>query len=191
MLAECERPGASVAAVALAHRLNANVVHKWRRAANAGTAAVASFLPVALPAPAPAVQQDIRVEVRRGARTMTIVWQARLRPIAPPGCESCCGDPHRRDTCRSVRKENHLKYLCPPRIYLQVHTFENVPFSLTAHLFNGQHLKQLAQQLRRLQVAADSQEGGRAHFLTILVVFLTFSSALRLTARQSIVFLTT
>ena len=74
VLAECARPGASVAAVALAHSLNANVVHKWRRAANAGTAAVASFIPVALSAPATAVQQDIRVEVRRGATTMTIVW---------------------------------------------------------------------------------------------------------------------
>jgi transposase len=31
VLAECSQPGASVAAVALAHGLNANVVHKWRR----------------------------------------------------------------------------------------------------------------------------------------------------------------
>ena len=74
VLAECTRPGASVAAVALAHSLNANVVHKWKRAANAGTTAVTSFVPVALPATASAVQQDIRVEVRRGATTMTIVW---------------------------------------------------------------------------------------------------------------------
>lgn len=76
VLAECARPGASVAAVALAHSLNANVVHKWRRAANAATAAVASFIPVALPVPAraTAVHQDIRVKVRRGATTMTIVW---------------------------------------------------------------------------------------------------------------------
>src|SRR6218665_3270250 len=31
VLAECGLPGASVAAIALAHGLNANVVHKWRR----------------------------------------------------------------------------------------------------------------------------------------------------------------
>jgi transposase len=31
VLAECRRPGASVSAVALAHGLNANVVHKWPR----------------------------------------------------------------------------------------------------------------------------------------------------------------
>jgi transposase len=31
VLAQCSQPGASVAAVALAHGLNANLVHKWRR----------------------------------------------------------------------------------------------------------------------------------------------------------------
>jgi len=73
VLAECAQPGASVAAVALAHGLNANVVHKWRRKPGEAAAPVASFIPVALPAPA-AVPQDIRMELRRGATTMTIVW---------------------------------------------------------------------------------------------------------------------
>jgi len=31
VLAECERPGASVAKVAMAHGVNANLVHGWRR----------------------------------------------------------------------------------------------------------------------------------------------------------------
>jgi transposase-like protein len=31
VLAECDEPGASVAAVAQSHGLNANLVHKWRR----------------------------------------------------------------------------------------------------------------------------------------------------------------
>lgn len=31
VLAACDEPGASVAAVAHAHGLNANLVHKWRR----------------------------------------------------------------------------------------------------------------------------------------------------------------
>jgi len=31
ILAECERPGASIAKVALAHGVNANLVHGWRR----------------------------------------------------------------------------------------------------------------------------------------------------------------
>ncbi|MBI5260078.1 MAG: transposase, partial [Burkholderiales bacterium] len=30
VMAECEAPGASVAKVAMAHGINANVVHRWR-----------------------------------------------------------------------------------------------------------------------------------------------------------------
>ena len=53
ILAECERPGASIAAIAMAHGVNANLVHKWRaRAAKrqdiAVTAPNASFVPVPL-----------------------------------------------------------------------------------------------------------------------------------------------
>ena len=78
VLSECAQPGASVASVAMSHGINANVVHKWRRLANSAATPVpvpaASFIPVALPAPATAPQQDIRVELRRGATTMTITW---------------------------------------------------------------------------------------------------------------------
>ena len=74
ILGECAQPGASVASIAMSHGINANVVHKWRRQANAGSVPVASFIPVALPMPAVAPQQDIRVELRRGATTMTITW---------------------------------------------------------------------------------------------------------------------
>ena len=83
VLSECGEPGASVAAVAQSHGLNANLVHKWRRQRRArpgeataieGTAA-SGFVPLALPAPtaAPAIP-DIRVELRRGATTMNIAW---------------------------------------------------------------------------------------------------------------------
>ena len=76
VLSECEQPAASVASVALSHGINANVVHKWRRHAHAGTEplAVGSFLPVALPAPVTPATQDIRIELRRGATAMTITW---------------------------------------------------------------------------------------------------------------------
>ena len=37
IIAACEQPDASVAGVALAHGLNANLVHKWRRLAKAGS----------------------------------------------------------------------------------------------------------------------------------------------------------
>lgn len=76
ILGECDQPGASVASVAMSHGINANVVHKWRRLANAAAVplAQAAFIPVALPAPVAAVTQDIRVELRRGATAMTITW---------------------------------------------------------------------------------------------------------------------
>jgi transposase len=76
ILSECEQPGASVARVAMSHGVNANVVHKWRRLAHAdaATGTVPAFIPVALPAPASPVAQDIRIELRRGATAMTITW---------------------------------------------------------------------------------------------------------------------
>ena len=39
ILGECSQPAASVAGVALSHGINANIVHKWRRLAHAGTEA--------------------------------------------------------------------------------------------------------------------------------------------------------
>lgn len=74
VLAECAKPGASVAAVALAHSLNANVVHKWRRQGVAKPSLpLATFVPVTLPAdsepPAP-----IRVELHRGATVVNVAW---------------------------------------------------------------------------------------------------------------------
>jgi transposase len=76
VLSECAQRGASVASVALSHGINANVVHKWRRLAGATPLPVASFVPVALPAPTCAAPADIRMELRRGATTMTIIWPA-------------------------------------------------------------------------------------------------------------------
>ena len=45
VLAACAEPGASVSAVALAHGLNANLVHKWRR--GRGLRGAASTTPMA------------------------------------------------------------------------------------------------------------------------------------------------
>jgi transposase len=82
VLNECDEAGASVAAVAQAHGLNANLVHKWRRqgrpdAAASGARAIddkvaGAFVALQLPAPQPA--PDIRIELRRGATTVTIAW---------------------------------------------------------------------------------------------------------------------
>ena len=79
---ECSRPGASVAAIALSHNLNANLVHKWRRLAAGDLAAQqppapAPFiaLPVpSVPEPSPTPPADIRIELRRGAATVSVSW---------------------------------------------------------------------------------------------------------------------
>jgi transposase len=67
---------ASVASVALSHGINANIVHKWRRLSehDAARQPVGAFVPVALPTPTCAPVPDIRMELRRGATTMTIAW---------------------------------------------------------------------------------------------------------------------
>jgi transposase len=76
ILSECAQPEASVASVAMSYGINANIVHKWRRLAGAASLPAASFVPVALPAPTCAAPADIRMELRRGATTMTITWPA-------------------------------------------------------------------------------------------------------------------
>jgi transposase len=85
VLSECEVPGASVAQVALAHGLNANLVHKWRRlAGRAATQAVAhngaAFIPVALPAMQAQAGGDIRIELRRGALAVNVTWPLASSP---------------------------------------------------------------------------------------------------------------
>ena len=102
VLAACDEPGASVAAVARAHDLNANLVHKWRRGRDAAAADRASpvvdvagtnvgeFIALSLPSPMPAspappltvsspptsvtTPADIRVEVKRGTTTVVVTW---------------------------------------------------------------------------------------------------------------------
>ena len=77
VLAACEEPGSSVAAVAMAHGLNANLVHKWRRLAEGHDGVPARtdvFVPVALPPPVQSSAGDIRVELKRGALAATVIW---------------------------------------------------------------------------------------------------------------------
>lgn len=77
VLFECARAGASVANVALAHGLNANLVHKWGRRADQGGVAglpvreADAFIPLTLPpGPTPAAG-DIRFELRSGPIVVT------------------------------------------------------------------------------------------------------------------------
>src|SRR5438094_8202184 len=78
-MAECEAPGASVAKVAMAHGINANVVHRWRQLARerrpALPAATGEFVPVSLPAMSPSTNTgDLRIQLRRGTTAITIIW---------------------------------------------------------------------------------------------------------------------
>ena len=83
LVEECRRPGVSMASVAMANGVNANLLRNWVvRDGKSGRPAPAPVAPakeqfIALPlvtGPAPAA--DIRVELRRGATTVTIVWPA-------------------------------------------------------------------------------------------------------------------
>ena len=90
VLAECETAGASVAQIAMAHGLNANLVHKWRRLAGRGVSApvaqslAAAFIPVPLPAVQAQASNDIRIELRRGAITVNVTW--------PLACSAGCAE---------------------------------------------------------------------------------------------------
>jgi transposase len=81
VLAACAQPGASVASVAIAHGINANLVHRWRREVadrgrvRRGNAELAEFVPMELAAaPVVAESEDIRIELRRGACAVSIAW---------------------------------------------------------------------------------------------------------------------
>ena len=92
VLAECAQPGASVAAVALAHGLNANLVHKWRQSGAGGSVPTSlaqvskssgEFVALALsPQGCVAAPEAIRIELRRGATAMSIHW--------PVQCSAAC-----------------------------------------------------------------------------------------------------
>ena len=79
---ECAQPGASVARVAQSHGLNANMVHAWRRqdrevstSPDTSTPAPApQFIALPLPASTAGALPDIRIELRRGATTVSISW---------------------------------------------------------------------------------------------------------------------
>ena len=91
VLGACAEPGASISAVALSFGVNANLVHQWRRGRGFKAARtvppspvsetapqfVALSLPAPTPAPSPAAAtptQAIRVELKRGALAVNVVW---------------------------------------------------------------------------------------------------------------------
>ena len=78
VLAECKQPGASVAKVAMAYGINANIVHGWRKLAREAVVATVPerFVPVAVAPVVPRVADEraIEVELRRGGITVKLSW---------------------------------------------------------------------------------------------------------------------
>jgi len=99
MVAACLQPGASIAALALQHGMNTNVVHRWLKEHRQGLhrpdgaalampaiahpALAAAFVPVRVDhsAPSPTAQQSaatpadlIRIECQRPGLTVTLQW---------------------------------------------------------------------------------------------------------------------
>jgi transposase-like protein len=86
----CRQPGVSMAAVALANGLNANMLRKWvneAERADRGEAGCGSqiaprthsepipgFVPLSLSLPTPAAQPDIRIEVKRAGTAISVTW---------------------------------------------------------------------------------------------------------------------
>ena len=84
----CQQAGVSIAAVALAHGLNANLLRSWVRQAERSDVPIAirttapsgavesteGFIPMALPPNA--VEGAIRIVVRRKGRSVSIEWPA-------------------------------------------------------------------------------------------------------------------
>jgi len=86
IVAECQVSGASVAGVALARGVNANIVHRWMREQADSLLPVPrnEFVALNLPLPvepspavdtrSPPVARSIHVEVRRSAGVVTVNW---------------------------------------------------------------------------------------------------------------------
>ena len=83
VVAQCGQPGASIAAVALGHGINANIVHRWIREHGQGALAATSpaFIPVTLnevprqaAVPVQASPPEIRIEVQRANASVVVHW---------------------------------------------------------------------------------------------------------------------
>lgn len=78
----CRQPGVSVAAVALANGLNANMLRRWVAEAARGGPVVAScqpgFVAVQMASTPAAAQPDIHIELNRGPTKIVMRWPACL-----------------------------------------------------------------------------------------------------------------
>lgn len=105
VVAACRKPGVSIAAVALDHRLNANLLRRWvveaecteeagpiasRAVAVAGAsmAANTAFVPVEVQSPVAVASQEIVIELRRGPTVVKVSWPL----AAAAGCAAWLGE---------------------------------------------------------------------------------------------------
>jgi transposase len=94
LVVACQQPGASIAAIALQHGMNANVLHRWLKehaldgrhrliepnpvSVCVPTSPVPAFIPLKLPTTRhESAACDIKLELRKGAVSMSITWPAR------------------------------------------------------------------------------------------------------------------
>jgi transposase len=83
IVAACRSPGVSIAAVAMANGVNANLARRWVNDAErgnglalaraAGGAVPTTFVPLQLPQ-VDAAPVDIRIELRRGTAVVNVSW---------------------------------------------------------------------------------------------------------------------
>ena len=95
MVAACAAPGASISALALAHGMNPNVLHRWlleherdgehsvvgnpAQDSTAASRVPQGFVPLSLPAPAQAAKSSvIEVELHKGELHLNVHWPASL-----------------------------------------------------------------------------------------------------------------
>ncbi len=91
LVAACQRPGASIAALAGQQGMNANVLHRWlkehqhsgrhqltassMRAGDGVTSPTPAFMPLALPAAtAVSEESEVKIKLRKGALSMVVTW---------------------------------------------------------------------------------------------------------------------
>lgn len=83
----CRRPGVSVAAVALAHGLNANLVRRWlkenterlpvpRRPMSSPIVETLTVVPVAFEGSAGRAGEAVRIDIRRSGMAVQLAWPA-------------------------------------------------------------------------------------------------------------------
>ena len=90
VVSACRQPGVSIAAVALANRLNANLLRRWvvaQERAPTGTASETvsaaparlpvengTFIPIQVESSGVTAAREIRIELRRGATVVKVDW---------------------------------------------------------------------------------------------------------------------